>query len=148
MYILIVEDDKLQFNFIKDALTRIETSSIVRIRRIVTELEFRKTFEEIADDKPDVIIMDIMLRWTDPSPEMDLPPADIANEGFFRAGVRCEKMLAEDARTKEIPIMIYSVLEKTDLEGELPQRPQISYLDKDFDATEIKKRLKDLVGFA
>lgn len=144
MYILIVEDDRLQYNFIKNALGSAEAFPQARLERIVTESEFQKKFEAIATDKPDVIIMDIMLRWTDPAPDMELPPPDIATQGFFRAGVRCEKMLAEDERTKDIPVIIYSVLEKEDLEGEIPQRPQVSYLEKDFDPREMKKMLKSM----
>lgn len=148
MYFLIVEDDKFQYAHIKDAITRIRSfsKSKTRIERIATELEFIDKFESIATEKPDVILMDIMLRWTDPAPDVKLPPPEIAEQGFFRAGVRCEQRLAGDPRTSDIPIIVYSILEKKDLEGEITQRPEVSYLEKDFGVGELNSKLEELLA--
>jgi CheY-like chemotaxis protein len=143
MYVLIVEDDPAQYELIKRQLQTTDLFSDAKISRIVTELQFYDQFEETATNKPDLIIMDVMLRWTDAAPDMRLPPSDIAVQGFFRAGVRCEQMLASDERTKEIPIMIYSVLEKKDIEAEIPGRSQVTYLEKNFDPFEIEHRFKE-----
>lgn len=144
MYFLIVEDDKFQYSHIKDAITKIWSfrNSKKRIERIATESEFIDKFESIAGEKPDVIIMDIMLRWSDPAPDMRLPPPEIAEQGFFRAGVRCERKLAADPRTRNIPVIVYSILEKKDLEGEVTQRPEVSYLEKDFGEVELSSKLE------
>ncbi len=65
MYLLVIEDDYLQANWIQENLqTAFPTA---RIQRIATELDFRSHLEEIGRDRPTVIIMDVMLRWTDPS---------------------------------------------------------------------------------
>jgi CheY-like chemotaxis protein len=148
MYFLIVEDDKSQYSDIEGAITQIESvrNSQKRIERFATESEFIDNFESIARDKPDVIILDIMLRWTDPAPDMKLPPPDIAEQGFFRAGVRCERRLAADPRTRDIPIIVYSMLEKEDLKGEIPHRPEVSYLEKDFGVEELKNKLEKLLA--
>lgn len=148
MYFLIVEDDKSQYSDIEGAITQIQSVPNLqkRIERFATELEFIDNFESIAMDKPDVIILDIMLRWTDPAPDMKLPPPDIAEKGFFRAGVRCERRLAADPRTSDIPIIVYSMLEKEDLKGEIPDRPEVSYLEKDFSVEELKNTLEKLLA--
>jgi len=142
MYFLIVEDDKLQFSYIKNGIRQGRYFSESRIERIATEWEFIEEFESIATEKPDVILLDIMLRWTDPTPDMTLPPADIAEEGFFRAGVRCEQRLAGDPRTRSIPVIVYSILEKKDFDGEISERPEVNYLEKDFGVEELNSKLE------
>lgn len=143
MHFLIVEDDKLQFSYIKNGIKEGRCFSKSRIERIATECEFIEKFESIATDKPDLILLDIMLRWTDPAPDMTLPPADIAKEGFFRAGVRCEQRLAVDPRTRNIPVIVYSILEKKDFEGEIRERPEVHYLEKDFSLEKLNSKLEE-----
>jgi CheY-like chemotaxis protein len=143
MYVLIVEDDKVQFQSFEKALR--ESSVISRINRIRTEKEFNDRFEEIALDKPDVILMDIMLRWADPEPDLPPPPPEIDNEGFYRAGLRCERLLARDDRTKNIPIVIYSVLDSGQVGKEIPRRPGVNFLNKTFDLKALERALIDSV---
>lgn len=108
MRVLIVEDDHFQSEALESLLeAEIPGTVIFRIR---TEREFRQKFEEIALDQPDVVIMDIMLRWTDPSPSMDMPPQDVLSDGFYRAGLRCTKLLLGDPRTRRCHIVVYSAL--------------------------------------
>lgn len=137
MRILLVEDDPLQVELIAEFLTADSAFPKARIKRISTESEFISSFEDIATNAPDVVIMDIMLRWADPSPDFVLPPEEIAEEGFYRAGLRCEKLLARDPRTTDIPIILYTILSNGDLSEELPDRPQTIYLAKDFEPKEI-----------
>jgi CheY-like chemotaxis protein len=143
MYILIVEDDKLQFETICKSLAESRAYGKRAVKRIVTELEFRDTFEKIANDNPLFIVMDVMLKWTTKE-RLVLPPKEIEEKGFYRAGLRCEKMLAEDSRTKHIPIIIYSVLGQDDLKGDYEPRPQVRYVDKDFSSWEIEKAIRSI----
>lgn len=116
MYILVVEDDYLQANLICEKLT---SEFHADVKRISTELEFRLSLNEFEENPPDVIVMDVMLRWTDPSPEIKIPPREVRKEGFYRAGIRCTKILAERDATKHIPVILYTILEHTDLEKQL-----------------------------
>ena len=141
MRILLVEDDPLQVELIGEFLTADSAFPHAVIKRISNESEFITNFEEIATDIPDVVIMDIMLRWADPSPEFAPPPDEIAEEGFYRAGLRCERLLANDPRTAEVPIILYTILGNGDLSDELPQRPQTVYLAKDFEPKELIKQI-------
>lgn len=144
MYILIVEDDKLQFEAIEKALIEDQINRCDRIERIKTESEFREKFETIAADSPDVIILDMMIRWASRSKWVE-PPKEIAEAGFYLAGVRCERMLATDARTENIPIIFYTTLDNDESRNFLPERSQINYLDKDFRAEKIWKLIRRIV---
>jgi CheY-like chemotaxis protein len=146
LYILIVEDDRVQFQLLRQVMQESKSIAALEIKRISTEKEFYDRFDEIASDKPAVILLDIMLRWADPAPNLELPPTEVDREGFYRAGFRCERRLAADKRTQNIPVIFYSVLEYEDLIEELPQRPQVKYLNKDFDLKTIRKALQNALG--
>jgi CheY-like chemotaxis protein len=144
MYILLVEDDPLQAALISEFLLHASAFPEAAVDRISTESGFRARFNDLAINNPDVVIMDIMLRWADPSPDFELPPDDIAEEGFYRAGLRCERMLSEDSRTNKIPVILYTILSNGDLTEELPDRPTTVYLAKDFEPKEIVQLINSL----
>lgn len=141
MYILIVEDDEPQYNLVKSGLERIRNFSNARIERIATELEFQIKLNKIAENKPDVIIMDVMLCWTYPARYMPPSPGDID-----RAGIRCEKMLANNDQTNDIPVILYTVLSIDDLKDELPNRQNVRYLDKDFNPNTIAREVLEIIS--
>lgn len=136
MYIIIIEDDPVQYKFIEETLEQKDFTNL-RLERIKFEAEFRNRFDEIAKDRPEILILDVMIRWTDPSPNMEKPPQKIIDDGFYRAGIRCIQMLNDDKRTKNIPIIVYSVLEEDTLKDEIKYFPQAKYLYKDFDARRL-----------
>lgn len=140
MYVLIVEDDKLQYEFIAAALR--DMKRVSRVARLSTEKEFYDTFEELTADKPDVILMDVMLRWTDPAPRMVPPPEEVSREGFYRAGLRCVQRLAADPRTADVPVIIYSVLEPEDLSEDFTSHHRVRFLQKNFDRRELERMLE------
>lgn len=147
MYILIVEDDHLQAGLIEDALRKeaeLNSAKYV-IRRMSTESEFRDHIEDIAQRKPDVIVMDVMLRWTNPAPDMKAPPDDILKAGCFRAGLRNATLLAQNENTKTIPVILYTMLEKIDL-GEMSELHGITYLPKDSELTPLVQAIKALIS--
>lgn len=117
MYILIVEDDHLYADWLQSVLEKHFRGA--EFRRIGTESEFRNGIGEIAAHPPDIVILDIMLRWTRPSPNMPPMPSEIDEEGFYRAGFRCERLLREHEATKNTPVILYTVLEKNDLKKDL-----------------------------
>lgn len=145
MYILVVEDDYLQADLIEEALRLEPSLTSARIERLSTESHFHANFERIAGTPPDLVIMDVMLRWADPTPDMQPPPPEIANQGFHRAGLRNERLLAQDPRTKSIPVILYTILEDLDLDGILePQR--LHYLSKDSRLDPLVQATRSLVG--
>lgn len=109
MSIFLLEDSHQEANLITVALgKRLPHEAITRIQ---TESEFREKFASIAANPPAIFIIDISLRWADPSPNLRSRPADVKLSEQTRAGFRCIKMLSEDERTKEIPVVFYSNFE-------------------------------------
>ena len=78
-----------------------------------TELEFRKKVEAVKAGSvlcPDLALLSLNLRWTHPSPKMEMPPPAIAEEinrrGEFATGFRLRRLLAETASTRRIPVIV------------------------------------------
>jgi CheY-like chemotaxis protein len=143
MYILVVEDDYLQSNLICEKL---RNTFHANVKRLSTEMEFRQNLDELARNRPDVIIMDVMLRWTDPSPEVKIPPREVRKEGFYRAGIRCTKLLAEREETKGIPVILYTILERTDLENqllELSPKMHVIHLRKESEVDRLIESIRE-----
>jgi CheY-like chemotaxis protein len=143
MYILVVEDQFVQADLICENLEKEFPDSV--IEQIDTESEFRYRLDAIAMNPPDVIVMDVMLPWTEPDPVMPPTPEDVLNAGFNRAGLRCAKLLAENDLTKGIPVIVYTVLEEFDLERELRNdHRNVVYLRKDSDPDPLFKLIHEL----
>src|SRR5438876_10231917 len=104
MKILVVEDDHLQADWIHQNLRNAFPQVV--LLHVSTEYEFRTRFEELAEEKLDAVLMDIMLRWADPPPDFSPPLPEIQEQGFYRAGLRCERLLAEDERTRDISVIL------------------------------------------
>lgn len=113
MYILIVEDDYQQADFIRDSLLSAYPNG--RVDLIQTEAEFRSSLNAIEKQPPDVVVLDGMLRWTDPSEKMEPRPEDVKSGGIFEAGLRCKELLKARETTRRIPVILYTVLERADL---------------------------------
>lgn len=112
MKVLIIEDDSIQAARLESLIQ--SKFSAVTVDKIATELEFRKRLPEIADGSYKVALVDMMLRWTDPSPKMEPPEEDVIKEGFFVGGLRCRKALLE----KKIPSIVFTVLSRENLPRE------------------------------
>ena len=117
MHILYVEDDDLQFEVVSDALVRsIPAIHVINIR---TESQFRSRFEQIAQDPPNLIILDVLLRWADPAPDMPEPPQEVIGAGIYKAGFRCKTLLETDVRTRDIPVIFHTNLLLSDIQPDL-----------------------------
>ena len=143
MKILVVEDDHLQVQWIKKGLLQSFPSATIDV--IKTELEFRLRVPGMVNDAPAVVIMDVMLRWTDPTPNVQSPPAEVQKGGFFRAGLRCARLLAAQFGTRNIPVILYSVLEESDLASELKEESQVHHLRKDSALEPLIRRIQELL---
>ena len=125
---LIVEDQELAAEVIRYAIK--SNFSRAEITTLRTEKEFRDDFENIARKPPTVIILDVMLRWTVATKSMQKPPDDVRKGGYYRAGLRCHKILRSDDRTKRTPVVLYSIIGS--LGCELQQLPETTiHVQKD-----------------
>jgi CheY-like chemotaxis protein len=142
MYIVHVEDDPLQAGFIRTALEKEFPG--VRVERISTELDFYRRLESL-DKMPDVFIVDVMLRWTDPGIEMQPPPQEVERGGFYQAGIRCGRKIAAHETARHVPIIFYSMLERSDLEQELKGAlVNATYLSKEPNLEELIQEIRTL----
>jgi len=132
--ILVVENDFLQSDWLVKSLRQAFPQA--KVWQIKTESAFRDSFEAIAQNPPDAIVMDVMLQWTEASDDIEEQtfPKRVLDEGPYRAGLRCEEMLTADGRTKNIPMILYTILERHDLEPDFPDlnaHPNVKHLRKD-----------------
>ncbi len=139
MNILIVEDDYFQAEWIEQIVLKEFSGSRTKILR--TETEFRDFMRE-GGFKPDVIILDVILPWTVPGSKAEPPPEEVRNNGRHRAGVRCWRHLAENPETRDIPVVLYTVLDTEDLQEDIP--PNVRYLSKQSDPVPLVEEIKRL----
>jgi DNA-binding NarL/FixJ family response regulator len=123
MRILLVEDDWVQEESMREAIH--DAFPNASIESLCTELEFRNELDRIVADPPDLVILDIMIRWTDPSPDLDesVLPLELSRQD---AGLRCHQLLAE--RSPHTRTLLYSILDKEDIGREFPSN--VDYLQK------------------
>jgi hypothetical protein len=101
--VLIIEDDSIQARRLEELIQRYYPG--VAVDKISTELEFHRRLPEMTNSEYNVALVDMMLRWTDPSREMEKPPSEIVEEGYFVGGLRCRRKLLE----KNIPSIIFTI---------------------------------------
>lgn len=145
--ILVVEDDSHIAFLIKESLQ--DALYAARIRLVRTEFEFCRLLPAIRAMPPDIVILDMMIRWTDPSPNMETPPEDVMKDGHFRAGLRCFRRLQQAAETEKTPVIFYSVLERPDVQAELRALPpHVLYLSKSITSNEqLVTYIRSLVAY-
>ncbi len=118
MRILVVEDIEQQAEWLCGELRKRHKAATVD--HVRTESDFHAHVEEFRKNPPDLAIIDMMLRWSDPRLDMPDSPPDVTDDGR-RAGLRCIRLLRADPRSAKVPIIIRTVLEDIDFdEGEVP----------------------------
>lgn len=121
MTIVLVEDDFDQADEIVEWLSDEFPAAVVE--RIATESEFHARIGDLAAQRPDLFIIDVMLRWTDPSPTMTDPPDEVREQGSYRAGFRCVKLILADSKLRDVPTIIFSMLDVDDVRPDLRNMP-------------------------
>ena len=122
MKILIVEDDYLFAEDMRQDILSNPKFAGSQVDMVCTEQEFREKFADIIRAKYDLVILDVMIRWVEPSPEQKPPEDDVLEEGYFRAGIRCLQKLRGNDATKEIPVVIHSNLDDKKILEEMNRR--------------------------
>jgi DNA-binding NarL/FixJ family response regulator len=143
-HIVIVEDDHLQEGPLEEYLN----SSLpgATVTTLCTEEEFRQRLPQMRDAAPDLVVLDVMLRWTFPSPGAPAPPEDVATGGYYRAGLRCAALLLADERLRKVPVVLYTILERSDLERDGKVLPSNStYVGKSSDMDVLIRKIKLLL---
>ena len=127
--VLVIEDDSVQANTLARRIQ--ERFPGVKVKIINTESNFHKQLPSLNPAEVRVAVVDMMLRWADPAPEMEMPSQEIIDEGFFVGGLRCRKALV----ARGIPAIIYTVLDRESVPGLKP--PEIEYVRKGPNAEDL-----------
>lgn len=85
-------------------------------QRFSTEESFRAYLRALTpDETPDLFVVDMMLRWTDPRPDLEPPPDDVFIGGYQEAGLRCVRDILANEHTRLTPIIIHTILTREDI---------------------------------
>jgi len=145
MFITVVEDDHLHAEWMESRLKAAFRGLV--INRFNNESDFYGWLSQLEKDgeTPNLFIIDVMLPWASPSPNISSPPPEVMEDEFFRAGLRCKDKVLANLRTKDVPIILYTVLEELDLEKALENRqPGVFYLRKDSSPEPLIRLIKRL----
>lgn len=144
MKFLIVEDDYLQADTLEDVL--LERYPGAEVDRIRTEHQFMGRIDELRKKPPDIALLDIMVRWTDPTDNMPDPPSEVEEGGYFGAGIRCMKKLRSVEETADMPIILYTVLQDSDMEElNIEETGRTRHVTKDSDTDELFEAIDELL---
>ena len=91
--------------------------------------------------------MDLMIRWADPMlGEVPMPPPETENEGFYRAGFRCLKLLRGAPTTSEVPVIVYTVIGRQEVGVALNDASHnVLFLQKHADLRDLILMIRSLV---
>ena len=117
-----------------------------KVRLIEHEAGFRANLDRLAAEPPALIVLDVMLRWEKTRPNRTPRPVDVAAEGYRRAGIRCQRLLAARPETEHVPVILFTQLQEEDLKDSLTSAPNhIRYLAKGQGVEALIKLAKHLV---
>jgi len=140
-HFVVVEDDHLQEGPLKDRLESVFPDATVET--VCTEEEFRTHLPQLRAHVPDLIVMDVMLRWADPRPDLPTPPEEVVSGGYYRAGLRCAWLLSDDALLRDVPVILYTILERSDLERDGETLPaNTTYVGKSSELDVLVRRIR------
>lgn len=140
--IVYVEDNDIHADLVRKKLEQERNSigaSAIQFAGIETESEFVEQLPELREHPPDLVLIDVMLRWQNAASVLKEVPPDVKSEGFWRAGLRCYERLR--AAGMRCPVVLYTVASDTELKEEFDKwrDPALFHLEK-------SKSLDDLVG--
>jgi hypothetical protein len=141
MRILLIEDIYLQGEWLE---TQLASAFRCEIRWVKTASEFQSQLDDIGAWSPDLALVDVMLKWSEPRPDMAPPPPTWSRT---TAGIECQRLLGSHPGTGRTQVILYTILSRKDLSGKLPQLPAgVSHLVKDADLEPLFQRIREVTG--
>ena len=146
--ILLVEDEYLFASVIRADVMEEFPSGTVKITILTTESQFNHRFKEgVAAEPVDVVILDVMIRWT--SPDQPEPKSDEAlAKGYYTAGIRCLEKLRARKDTAHVPVIIHSNLSREETEQKLEgvSKGDLQIIPKSGDRQPLLKALQTIAN--
>lgn len=147
--LVFLEDDPVQSEWLTEELREEFPDALIEL--ITSEFAFRERIEAFKSSGPDAFILDVMVRWTKPSAEIEDPPIDAKIGGYYRAGIRCAELLR--AQGINSPILLYTILENNDISADIQRLKEakikdVSYVRKESDPRELFKAIRNRISGA
>src|SRR5438445_204173 len=115
MRIVTLEDDESFWELMEEAV-KAEYGRETKTEWLRSESEFVVKLDEYITNPPDVFLLDVMVKWADAAEPMPEPPDDVRMGMYHRAGVRCRNRLLQHPTTAKIPVIFYTVLDRSDID--------------------------------
>lgn len=142
--VIIVEDDHLQAEAFASAVRR--AFRLAEIITIHTESEFRTRFESLRANPPSLFVLDVILRWSNPSEELGNPPEEATVDGIYRGGMRCLRMILATPEIQDVPVIVYSVVAHEAIEERRVVLPaHVVVLDKSSNDNLLVRAVRSLI---
>lgn len=117
MNIFMLEDDDVWIQtFNEVVMSELKKKEAVELICYDSEHAFMEALLNLPVHPEDVFVLDVMVRWTDPQPEIPQPPLNVMDEGYYRAGLRCQKAIRNKGLKNKV--IMLTVLENGDLTEE------------------------------
>jgi len=133
--VLLLEDDPSTCESLKDAILSKLSDLRPEVEVIETESEFVQNWlpevSKGARQPPHVIVIDVMLRWTDPSPNQPPRPPEVIKGGFSRAGLRCHELIRKNRALSQTRVILFTSLTPTDLDAIGGKPVGVEFVQKD-----------------
>jgi hypothetical protein len=145
MKIVSLEDDEPFWDLLQEALN--EAFPGADVAWIHTESGFRREMKNFVANPADIFLLDVMVKWADASENMPPAPKEVVEQGYYRAGLRCRKLLLENPATKKVPVILFTVLERRDIEKVVSELPaNTAFVGKSGDFRELIATINTLSG--
>ena len=117
--ILILEDDASMHALLEGIIH--DELPDWKVETLETEYEFRLSwlpwFDLGKKVRPDVVVIDVMLRWTNPSVDQPPRPPEVIEGGFMRAGLRCLELIRQRPALANTRLIFLTSLTKKNLDA-------------------------------
>lgn len=120
---------------------------------IPTEAAFRTRLENVGTEPPAALITECLVFWLQPGEPGPPMPEDVLRDGpgmqgEWRAGFRCQKLLAAHPVTRDVPVIFHAIAEEGDFPDELAALTgNFRFVEKYGDGRLIRT-LRELIGEA
>lgn len=108
--ILLIEDDAFHRGWIGERIKARWPNVGFEFPFVANEKQFIGEFDQLAGAGLDLIIIDQMIPYTSEGDESDNSAA--LKLSAFRGGSRCYERLRGDARTKSVPVVFFTLLDR------------------------------------
>lgn len=146
--LIVIEDNRHTVSDIVEDVSDLMPNK-VEMRIVGNERAFREQLDAFESDPPDAFVIDVMLAWDYPRSDPLPPPPDVAQNGFFRAGLRCAQLLDGRPSLKSVPRVFYTALDKADIESEIDRKrrlPLTRVVEKDSGSEYLVRALNQVLS--